>query len=229
MADERSQQRWQRFDILAKATIPVILFYATFHINGQVQERALLQLQADRAERMLSRLLSEREEERLATLAIVSYLAREQQFPQELLPVLTHLASRDKQENVAEAATETLQKVAEQAAAPEVKSAARETLRTLPMRVYIHIRSDAQMPAAEHLKEVLESNGVAVPSIVPVKEGPSKPELRFYRAEERAAAEKIINLLRDEGIGVSLRDLSDRADFKQVAIRARTFEFWFAP
>lgn len=228
MAEDRSHLLWQRFDILAKATIPVILFYATFQINDQAQQRAQLQLQADRAERLLTRLLSDKEDERLASLAIVSFLAKQGQFPDELMPVLTHLAGKDKQENVAEAAAVALKKVADEAKDEKVANLARQNLQTLPSRVYIHVRSESQLPAAEHLKELLEANMLAVPSIVRVASGPSRPELRYYRKEERAEAEKIVDLLHREGIGAALNDLSERGEFKGVAIRARTFEYWFA-
>jgi len=92
-------------------------------------------------------------------------------------------------------------------------------------RVYIHIASAAQRPAAEKTAELLRANGISVPRIIEVRtDGPDRTELRYFRTSEQAEA---------EGIAASARELWPDIKVKYIggyeastAIRARHYELW---
>lgn len=95
----------------------------------------------------------------------------------------------------------------------------------LQPRVYLHIVSEEQRPAARQLTTGLEKAGLVVPGIEYVRRGPSSNELRFFRDEDSREAAQIQQLAADAGLKLKVRNLSATyGDSK--SIRPGHFEIW---
>lgn len=121
------------------------------------------------------------------------------------------------------------------AAAP-VKAAAAERPSATAARLYIHITSEAQRPAAERLAKTLAGfnlggQKLVVPGVDLVKVGVSRGALRCFQASEcKGEAQELLGLLRKLVVypSVGLEDLSLRYQ-GSTAIRPRHYELWLPP
>ncbi len=99
-----------------------------------------------------------------------------------------------------------------------------------PVTVYIQIATEAQRPIAQRLQQALASAGYEMPGIqrVGVPRSPRSPELRFFRVEDGAAVDGLVDDLRI----VCPSEFDDAAAPKLLAslrkeALPRTFEIWF--
>jgi hypothetical protein len=99
---------------LGSIAIPVALFVVGNGLSARQQEASARQLEADRVERMLGHLTSDKPDEKKLAVRVLEFFVTENQFPAELLPAVVEIASTDTHEDVADTASEVLQKVASQ-------------------------------------------------------------------------------------------------------------------
>lgn len=99
-----------------------------------------------------------------------------------------------------------------------------------PVTVYIQIATEAQRPIAQRLQQALASAGYEMPGIqrVGVPRSPRSPELRFFRVEDGAAVDGLVDDLRI----VCPSEFDDAAAPRLLAslrkeALPRTFEIWF--
>lgn len=99
-----------------------------------------------------------------------------------------------------------------------------------PVTVYIQIATEAQRPIAQRLQQALASAGYEMPGIqrVGVPRSLRSPELRFFRVEDGAAVDGLVDDLRI----VCPSEFDDAAAPKLLAslrkeALPRTFEIWF--
>jgi hypothetical protein len=133
MENENSRDRWSKFDISAKALaailLPVVIFYFTYQQQRSNELRLqqektseerkleqqrmadLAQRNADRVTVHLNHLASNNPNERRLSLQVLSFFARNNQFPDELLAAVI-LATDDKDPGVANASSATLAQAA---------------------------------------------------------------------------------------------------------------------
>ena len=104
------------------------------------------------------------------------------------------------------------------AAANTVKS------RVLPTRVYIQVASDSSRNLANQITSALQANGFIVPGVERVKSVPGEPELRYFRKNDKAEADRAVAL-----IGAQVKGLKPKlvpGYENSTAIRPRHLELW---
>jgi hypothetical protein len=92
-------------------------------------------------------------------------------------------------------------------------------------RVYIHIRDQSQHAAATQIASNLENQGFVVPRIVQASKGPDQTQLRYFKINERADADKAVAAL--DVANAVIKPMSQYE--KSTGIRARHYELWLAP
>ena len=99
---------------------------------------------------------------------------------------------------------------------------------TLKPRVYIQIRPGSDGARLESLKRALVDAGFDVPREQTLDTGPSANELRYFRRDDRASAEKAIQVLKQAGnVAARLSYVAGLEDSK--SIRRNHLELWLAP
>jgi hypothetical protein len=147
------------------------------------------QLEADRVERMLAHLASDKADEKKLAVRVLEFFVSERQFPAVLLPALVEIASSDGKEDVAATATAVLQKVADGPASDKTTAEAKQGLSSLPPRIDVHSSAvDSHKADAALLN--LSHGGVVVPRQAPTAVTPQQTELRYYRKETSARLNK---------------------------------------
>lgn len=206
---------------LGSIAIPVALFIVGNSLSARQQEASNRQLEADRVERMLGHLSSDKPDEKKLAVRVLEFFVSEDQFPAELLPAVVEIASSDTHEDVADTASEVLQKVAAQTRDKQAASAAEKGLAALPPRVNVHANPGDQSAAAA--ADDLNHSGVVVaPQAASTTPAPATTELRYFRKEDAASAQQMIGRLAARGIRAQLRDLSQASGGR--AIRPRSFD-----
>src|SRR6266700_2478431 len=217
---------------LGSIAIPVALFVVGNGLAERQRVASDKQLEADRVERMLGHLASDKADERKLAVRVLEFFVAEKQFPGELLPAVVEIASSDVHEDVADTASEVLQKVAQQTGDPQAASAAQRGLAALPPRINWHPgatrddKSAAAVADLAHGADVVVSPQAAssgAPASAPAPSpAPARTELRYFRREDAAAAQQVAGKLAARGIKAELRDLSQSAGGR--AIRPRSFD-----
>jgi hypothetical protein len=172
---------------------------------------------------MLGHLTSDKPDEKKLAVRVLEFFVSEQQFPGELLPAIIEIASSDAHEDVADTASDVLQKVA-QTGDSQVAAAARKGLAGLPARVNFHpgapgARDDRNAAAVADLSH---ADVVVAPQAASSAPAPAITELRYFRAEDAASAQQVATKLAARGIRAQLRDLSKSAGGRPV--RPRSFD-----
>ncbi|MFC1825558.1 hypothetical protein ACFL9T_22840 [Thermodesulfobacteriota bacterium] len=235
-----SRDGWSKIEILAKITgaifLPIVLLVlGNWYTNQQRieneanREREKLsdsqQRNADRVTNLLRHLASPNQRERVLAIKVSQFLAQEKQLPAELVPVLVEVASKDDIE-ASGAATEVLRIAAKTDKA--LVSSVESGLASIPPRVYFHVRNASQKSRVNKYIETLIKNGFVVPKVRTVDFGPSNSEIRYFRKEEKEEAKKAMEILINEGLNISLRDLSQKYQ-ESTSIRPRHYELWLKP
>jgi hypothetical protein len=98
----------------------------------------------------------------------------------------------------------------------------------LKPRLYMQVRSEAEARRSSRLSARLEKAGYVVPKPEVLNTGPSASEMRYFRKDERALAEKVIPILTNEGLfDVSVVYVPGFEQSKNI--RANHLELWLAP
>jgi len=207
---------------LGSIAIPVALFVVGNALSARQQEASAKQLESDRVERMLGHLASDKPDEKKLAVRVLEFFVSENQFPAELLPAVVEIASSDTHEDVADTASEVLQKVASQSSDKQAASAAAKGLAGLPPRVNLHPAEAGDKSAAAAVADLDHSGVVVSPQAAGSAPAPATTELRYFRKEDAAGAQQMIGRLASRGIRAQLRDLSQQAGGR--AVRPRTFD-----
>jgi hypothetical protein len=225
MADPRDG--WGKAEIvigavsaLGSIAIPVALFFVGNAFAERQRQASDRQLEADRVERMLTHLASDKADEKKLAVRVLEFFVSSHQFPAELLPALIEIASSDAHEDVAATASEVLLKVADSPEA-EVASAARTGLSSLQPRLNVHAPAHDDRAAAA-AAELSHADVVVTPQPPATAPPPAKTELRYFRKEDAAQAQQMAGRLARRGIMTELRDLSQ--DVNARAVRPKNFD-----
>ncbi|MCV0393957.1 MAG: hypothetical protein K5872_19825 [Rhizobiaceae bacterium] len=97
---------------------------------------------------------------------------------------------------------------------------------SLPARVYVHVPDTQSRTKAQQAREILEAQKALVPGIENVgqQRSPTASELRYFRRDEAAEAERLAEGLQAGGIDAVARFVPG---FENAAIRPRHYELWF--
>jgi hypothetical protein len=106
------------------------------------------------------------------------------------------------------------------------KSEASALLSTLPVQVYLQIADDHQRGKAEAIRTILQQKGYVVPGIENVAgkaDIPKNTNVRYYNDQDKAIAEAIVSILKDQG-------LSTAYAYRVARFKARpgSIEIWFS-
>jgi len=91
-------------------------------------------------------------------------------------------------------------------------------------RIYIHIVEESQRQAAKAIQQKLEQAGFEVPGIERVSAGPRRSELRYFKSDDRDGAERIRQVVDDQGTALDVRDLTAAYG---ASTRPGHYEIWF--
>lgn len=207
---------------LGSIAIPVALFIVGNGLSARQQDASAKQLEADRVERMLGHLTSDKPDEKKLAVRVLEFFVTENQFPAELLPAVVEIAASDTHEDVADTASEVLQKVATQTGDKKAASAAEKGLAGLPPRVNFHPAEAADKNTAAAVADLDHSGVVVSPQAANSAAAPATTELRYFRKDDAASAQQMIGKLAARGIRAQLRDLSQAAGNR--AARPRSFD-----
>ncbi|MEX6687981.1 hypothetical protein QTN47_10775 [Danxiaibacter flavus] len=101
---------------------------------------------------------------------------------------------------------------------------------TLPPRVYIQIANDSQMDLAKVLQATLRKENFIAPGVENVgRKGadiPNAIEVRYFRAEEMAEAQRIISIIKSMNMGLRVNESPQLATDNDA--RPRHYEVWFS-
>ena len=99
---------------------------------------------------------------------------------------------------------------------------------TVHPRIFVHIRSASQRPAARLVADDFRQKGFFVPGIqILVESGPDETQVRYFHAADEAEAQKILDQLTASGV----KNVAAKPNFiaGHDEIRLRQYEIWFAP
>ena len=209
---------------LGSIAIPLALFVVGNRLSEHQQEASAKQLEADRVERMLGHLTSDKPDEKKLAVRVLEFFVAEKQFPGELLPAIVEIASSDTHQDVADTASEVLQKVAAQTGDTQTASAAQRGLAGLPPRLNVQGTPEGDKSAAAAVVGLDHADVVVTPAQAAADDAPPPPttELRYFRKEDQASAQQMAGRLAARGIKAELRDLSQSVGLR--AIRPRSFD-----
>lgn len=114
-----------------------------------------------------------------------------------------------------------------------LRQAVTKATRSLPIRVYFHIRQPSDRATATVIKEkvestVIEDGSVTVPGIQYIDGSQSKSILKCFRKDECSTiGPNLVRLFHQSGVELELVDLSQAYE-NSNAIRPKHFEAWFA-
>jgi hypothetical protein len=100
-------------------------------------------------------------------------------------------------------------------------------------RVYIHISDESQRPMAKMLQTTLIGENFSVPGIENVSRTghffiPAKTEVRYYREEELADANRLVEILKSLNSGIPVNEVPVKISGTGRGTRPGQFEIWFA-
>jgi hypothetical protein len=246
--DDKPRDGWSKVEILLAAVAGILLPIVVAGVGGtytymqdkhngeelaqqKVREQVLSRAQT--ATTLLEHLASDSARERLLAVKVAEHLAKDKMLPDELVPALIEIARADDSSAVSGAAAEavasttTVTQLTTEGTVREAASTASATLKKLPARVYIHIRTEDQRSAARGFSNALEEVGLSVPGIERRDQGPRTTELRYFQGSDPADIELIMKTLSGASLPVKSVDLSKR--FTDAKIRPRHYELWIAP
>jgi hypothetical protein len=207
---------------LGSIAIPVALFIVGNSVSARQQDASAKQLEADRVERMLGHLTSDKPDEKKLAVRVLEFFVSENQFPAELLPAVVEIASSDTHEDGADTASDVLQKVAAQTNDKQAAAAAQKGLAALPPRVNFHPAEAADKNTAAAVADLDHSGVVVAPQAANAAAAPATTELRYFRKDDAAAAQQMVGRLAARGIRAQLRDLSQASGGRPS--RPRSFD-----
>jgi hypothetical protein len=117
---------------------------------------------------------------------------------------------------------------------PELKTAITKALVGLPVRLYFHIRDEADRGDAERVRQLLEASAfdggtIIVPGIEKVSGVQTRSLLKCFKQTEcDTTGVKLVGLFKANGVQIELSNQS-AAYGQSTSIRPNHFEVWFAP
>ncbi|NTW54405.1 MAG: SPOR domain-containing protein [Chlorobaculum sp.] len=147
-----------------------------------------------------------------ASIAALGY----KEFALNLIDINSDSAGR----NVAQAVAQE----AKVSGSGDVEKKAAATLKTIPALVYLQIGSERQRGLADKIGRALQQEGYRVPDIENVGGKtvmPSKTNVRYFNDQDQADAEKIVNILNQDGVSAEILRL-------QLKARPGSIEIWFS-
>ena len=167
-------------------------------------------------------------------LAYVQNLQREAERTRALAEAEASAAraSAETAEKAAEVSENELQKVQSalvvQGSAPVAAAPGPVPAASARPRVYIQVRTGADTTKLNALKRALTQAGFDVPREQILDTGPTSDELRYFRKDDRAVAEKAIHVLKQAGnVAAGLEYVSGLEESRTV--RRQHLELWLAP
>jgi hypothetical protein len=97
---------------------------------------------------------------------------------------------------------------------------------SLAPRVYFHIGAEGQRVVAEQTAAILRADSIGVPGIELRANSPSRTELRYFHASERAEAEGLATTIRGMWLGTVVKFVPGFET--STSIRPRHYELWIA-
>ncbi len=180
----------------------------------------------------------------LVTIALASYIPtlvqRKSQLDSEIAQLKTQKKQLEEQTTVLEKQKAEAEKLGSEVASAYYASNPKQAQKTLEAslnsvpdagvhpRIFLHIRSAAQRPAARQVADTLRQQGYLVPGIqILVESGPDETQVRYFHPTDQAEAQKILDQLTASGV----KNVASKPNLilGQVEIRQRQYEIWFAP
>jgi hypothetical protein len=198
---------------LMPVVVAVVGLLGTYFITEQQGRDASTKADADRQIKVLEifseKITSEKETQRILALRLLKAV------------------DPDLAEKLASAVSETEPKESKvRQVANEVAAEADARSKLLP-RVYIHIRAEADRAGSAAVAQKLKAGGIVVPGIERlVDRGPSSSQLRYFRKDDEAQANRIVELLKSAGVLVSPTYMAGYEASDKI--RPGHFELWFA-
>jgi hypothetical protein len=212
-------------DVIFKVVLAVTGVFVGYFFSFQKQQNDDIKLVVDMV-------TSEQSGKRVMGAAIAQAYFKQKRIPQEVYTSVYLYANV-----VGDQALRTV--VNTDAAAtskeqPKVASALAAVTGSFPLRIYFHIRDEADRPAAARLKTAIESASapdgkwIIVPGIELVPGKQTKSQLKcFKKAECQSLGPALVQLISANGVPVELSDQSATYE-KSASIRPNHFEAWFA-
>jgi hypothetical protein len=120
-------------------------------------------------------------------------------------------------------------------AIPSLQQALTKAVDSLPIRIYFHIRQEADREAAKAIEGKIVSsvvpgaNQIIVPGIELVSGAQTKPILKCFKMSAcQTLGPQLVKLFQDNGVPMELSDVSATYEHSE-SIRPNHFEAWFAP
>jgi hypothetical protein len=141
-------------------------------------------------------------------------------------------ATAETAEQAAEASENELQKVQSalvvERSAPAAAAPGPITATGAKPRVYIQVRTGADTAKLDTLKRALAQAGFDVPKEQVLDTGPTSNELRYFRNDDRAAAEKAVRVLQQAADVVAHMEYVSGLEESRT-VRRQHLELWLAP
>ncbi len=186
-------------DSVSKLLIPVVIFGVGLYFTHQKDKSDSANQQFDRETGILKLAASSNEAERALGLKIIDIQAKQGKFSEEMRPWVEAIS----QGRPSDASTQAAQSILATAAKQIAPTTKNQTL-----TVYLQIAKEEQRVEAGHLREKLQRAGFAVPGIELVSRGTINTYVRYFSADDKAQADKILGLMKEMGFDVNEQDFT---------------------
>ena len=212
--------------LLTAALVPLAIFLVGNQYTSQKDSSDREQRNLDRISGLIKNLASENSSERVMAINYITFLAQKQEAPADLVPLLISSVEKKPESPEGRAAATALKTIeTNKSLSPLVQ----QTLSSLPARVFLHIRDEAQRAKAKDIQDQLVANGWPVPGIERVSAGPEKTIVKYFRPEDQPEAQQIADALHNLKIDATTSNSSAFLKSANLTVPPRHFEIWFSP
>lgn len=176
---------------------------------------------------LLPHLLSKDPKEIQVAMTLSAYLQTNGELPKELDAVVADIGSKQITANTSPEETKIIESAARVIDLKQSNNNSEKDLTTnLPARVYIQIPDESKRQLAKDIQKQIQDKGFVVPGIENISkkngQGPKITEIRYYKDQEKAEAQQLVNLLKN------IKDLQVTDSPIQVKgnTRPRHYEIW---
>jgi hypothetical protein len=152
---------------------------------------------------------------------VAEYFVTQNQLPQELLQAVVEIARSSQTEDLADSATQLLEKAASTQGSPALAAAAKTALSEPPARLDVHAPAETESKNTAAISALARENVVVREQSAP-SEPVQHPELRYYRQEDAEQARAVASSLERKGLRVELRDRSKSE--RATSMRPRRYD-----
>jgi hypothetical protein len=151
---------------------------------------------------------------------------------QEYLHLKKEKERLDTISNPTEEQLEKKQQITEKIQMKETPIVSSTVYENIPTSVYIHISDESQRQMAKLLESTLINEGFVIPGIENIGKKPnifipSRTEVRYYRIEELAGAQRLIAILKSQQPSMAINETPVKISGTGRGTRAGHFEIWF--